>query len=60
MGLQGLKHDILEEWIAPSQGHALEQKAHLDCLTLKMKAVQSLESYLLMAKYHITKDLNIQ
>ena len=38
--------DVLENWSASSWGEALLQKAHLECLTLKMKAVQSFERYL--------------
>jgi len=33
--------DVLENWISFSLGVALKQKTHLDCLTLKMKAVQA-------------------
>ena len=49
--------DVLEDWCASSYGQALQQEAPLACLTLKMKAVQSLEIYLLDDKMSYTRRL---
>ena len=38
--------DVMKDWSASSQVQALQQKAHLDSLTLKMKGVQTFERYL--------------
>ena len=50
----------MENCCAPSQGEALQQKAHVDCLTLKMKQYNPLKVTYLVTKYHIPEDLYIQ
>jgi len=49
--------EFLEDWIASSYGQALHQKAHMACLTVKIKAVQSLKRYLPGDKMSYTRRL---
>jgi len=48
--------DVLENWRASSQGEALQQKAHFDCLTLRMKQYNPMKVTYLVAKFHISQE----